>query len=111
MNYQFIFFEEHLTSLQTKKSFAKNFAVESKKNLEREHSRLTRAFRDMAVELNNHKKSKAYLNFHQQNLTLLMDKTSREKTQREKDPDHTIIISTLKALLDIMEELLIWMKQ
>jgi len=111
MNYQFIFFEEHLTSLQTKKSFAKNFAVESKKNLEREHSRLTRAFRDMSVELNNHEKSKAYLNFHQQNLTLLMDKTSREKTLREKDPDHTIIISTLKALLDIMEELLIWMKQ
>ncbi|QPH38655.1 hypothetical protein [Pedobacter endophyticus] len=111
MNYQFIFFEEHLTSLQTKKTFAKNYAVDTKKSLEREHSRLTRVFRDMAVELNTHDKLKAYFNFHQQNLTLLMDKASNEKTLREKGQYHKIIINTIDTLLDKMEEILIWMKQ
>lgn len=111
MNYQFIFFEEHVTSLHTKKTFAKNYAVDTKKSLEREHSRLTRVFRDMAVELNNHNKLKAYFNFHQQNLTFLMDKASNEKKFRERAPNHKIIISAIEALLDKMEELLIWMKQ
>jgi hypothetical protein len=111
MNYQFIFFEEHFTGLQTKKTFAKNFALESKKNLEREHSRLTRVFRDIAVELNNNDKAKAYFNFHQQNLILLMDRASTEKTQIERGPDRKIIIKAIEALLEILEELLIWMRQ
>lgn len=111
MNYQLIFFEEHFTGLQTKKTFAKNFALESKKNLEREHSRLTRVFRDIAVELNNNDKAKAYFNFHQHNLTLLMDRASTEKTQIERGPDRKIIIKAIEALLDILEELLIWMRQ
>jgi len=111
MNYQFTFFEEHFQSLQTKTSFAKNYTVESKKNLEREYTRLIRFFKDIAIDLNNREKVKVYFNFHQQNLTLLMDKVSAEISEQGAKTNKKIIVGSLEILLDKMESLINWMRE
>jgi len=111
MNYQFIMFEEHLQSLQTKESFPKNFTIETAKNLEREFGRLIRIFKDMAIELNTKEKAKIYFNFHQQNLAILMDRASHEISLKQSSSHRKIIESSLGTLLEKMEAIMFWMEQ
>jgi len=111
MNYQFIFFEDHLQSLKTKESFPKNFTIETNKNLEREFVRLIKVFKDMAIELNTREKAKIYFNFHQQNLAVLMDNASIEIDLKKTSSQRKIIESSLGALLGKMEAIMLWLER
>ncbi|MFC3560190.1 hypothetical protein [Pedobacter jamesrossensis] len=110
MNYQFIYFEEHFQSLKAKTSFSKNFTQESTKNLEREFQRLTKMFKDISIDLNSQEKIKSYMNFHQQNLTLLMDQVSREIFEASDAKEKNLTIVPLKNLLGNLENILEWMQ-
>ncbi|WP_344848402.1 hypothetical protein [Pedobacter jeongneungensis] len=111
MNYQFIVFEEHLQSLRVKKSFAKNYTSESRKNLDREFLRLIRVFKDISIQLNNKRKIKEYFSFHQRNLVILMDEVSIEILKERDLKEKKFIDSELNFLLEKIGDFLDWMNQ
>ncbi len=101
MNYQFVGFEDHLQSLKIKKSFAKNYSIESRKNLDREFHRLIRVFKDISIQLNNKRKVKEYFNLHQRNLVILMDEVSIEMLKECDLKENKLIVSELNFLLNL----------